>query len=354
MITLLGRLTLVVALCVGSASFAASPAQRKAATKNASTAHASSKKKSVKSSKKVTQKPSKPLSIEEKWEKALQLAQNNELKSAVNLIQEVIDSDQETIGDDLIAMTAGRLFYQLGQLDKAKKFYNEVPKTSDYWLESVEEKAWAEVRRNDYDKALSHMETLMVPLFAPQIGPESYFLKTFVDIKICDYRDLFSTLKLFSKNIKPRAAALESLVENPNSEFVNTVLSKIKTKDIKQEKLGELAQKLPRYFWRDRKLQNHVINGEMPEARKRLASLAEDDLKEIKKNLKKMQIVEVEAIQRMYLAEKSTQSDPKDKPSYDNHTMTFPKSEEVWLDEVDKMQVQTSRCHYPTKGDKNL
>ena len=74
-------------------------------------------------------------------------------------------------------MDQARTSYQNGNLDAALNTYQKIPQNSDYWVESLEERAWTHLRKGDNNQALSLITTLTSDLLAPQIGPEPYFLK---------------------------------------------------------------------------------------------------------------------------------------------------------------------------------
>lgn len=279
------------------------------------------------------------------WKEALQAGTKDQTKKAVRLLQELLDKKQTEIGEDLILITAARLLYQNGALDKAIEYYKKIPRTSDYWLEAVEERAWAHAKQKKYDDAKSDLQTLTAPLFAPHLGPEPYLLQAFVDLKTCDYKAVFETLKLFKERYQKRSQGLEALKNNPKSADVQSFFDRIKSEktSLTQTKLGADAQKFPRLAHRDQTLRNAVTAGNKAMALEKIKSLAQADLTEISNVLKKMHIIEVEAIQRMHAAQPTTKIDLKDHETGSNQ-IRFPYSGEVWLDELDHYKVSSDSC----------
>ncbi|MBX9767005.1 MAG: hypothetical protein K2X47_07025 [Bdellovibrionales bacterium] len=277
------------------------------------------------------------------WKEALQAGVKDQTKKAVSILQELLDKKQSEIGEDLILITAARLLYQNGALDKAIDYYKKIPRTSDYWLEAVEERAWAYAKQKKYDDAKGDLQTLTAPLFASHLGPEPYLLQGFVDLKTCDYKGVFETLKLFKERYQKRSERLEVLKNNPRSGEVQAFFDKLKTEMLSQTKLGADAQKFPRLAHRDEKLRDAVRSGNKIAAYDKMKSLAEEDLAEISKVLKKMHIIEVEAIQRMHAAKTLAKSDLKDHEAGANQ-IKFPYSGEVWLDELDHYKVSSDAC----------
>lgn len=246
---------------------------------------------------------------------------------------------------DLIIMNKARKLYEKNELDKAIEEYNKVSKESDYWVESVEEKAWAYTRKNDYASAIGALKSIFNSVFAPYIGPETYVLSAFIDLKICDYKSAFDKIALFKAEMLPKVNALEEITENPNSQFVNSWVQKLSKGDIKTaDQLGKDLIKLPRFIQRDtRKITND-----------RIKTLAQKDLEEISKNLKKMKIIEVEVAQRSFVYEKEKPEKLKFDKRKSADILVFPDEQdsgEIWLDEIGKYEVKTNKC--PSAGGKS-
>lgn len=247
--------------------------------------------------------------------------------------------------EDLINLNTARKYYAKDDLDKAITYYNKVSKSSDYWVESIEEKAWAYTRKNDYNSAIATLKSIFNPVFAPYIGPETYVLSAFIDLKICDYKSAFDKIALFKAEMLPRVDALESIVNDSNSQFVNSWVQKFSKGDIVQSsQLGKDLVKLPRYIQRDtRKITNS-----------RMKSLAQADLDEISKDLKKMKIIEIEVAQRSFVYEKPKDKKLKFDKRKSSDTLIFPDEQdsgEVWLDEIGKYEVKTNKCPTNSNND---
>lgn len=240
--------------------------------------------------------------------------------------------------EDLKVLNLARHAYEKNDLDKAISLYNQVPKSSDYWVDAQEEKAWAFTRKQDYNNAIGTLKSILNPVFAPYAGPEAYVLSAFIDLKICDYKSAFDKIKLFKEQMLPRVDALESITSNPNSEFVNDWIQKLAKGDITtSEQLGKDITKLPRYIQRD----THKITNS------RMKSLAQADLNEISRDLKKMKIIEIEVAQRSFAYTKEAPQKLKFDKRKSADIMIFPDEQgsgEVWLDEIGKYEVKTNKC----------
>lgn len=245
-------------------------------------------------------------------------------------------------------MSSARHFYQTGKLDKAIDIYSKIKPESDFWLESIEERAWAQTRKGDFEKALADLHSITSPVLAPQVGPETYMLSTFVSLKICAYKDVTKKIAMFKKIMLPRVSSMEAILDSTEPEVYWDILKETKTKKINLISLGKQADKMPRYFFRDKKLTSYISQNNKEKSMVRLKELAQMDLNEIEVNLKKMKIIDVDLMQKVLTMEKELKKDPKTlkfASADPNSTMTFPVTdEELWIDEVGHYQVKANLC----------
>ncbi len=260
---------------------------------------------------------------------------------------------QAANNSDISTMNKARALYEKNKLELAIDLYSKVKSDSDFWLESLEEKAWAKTRLGKHEEALADLKSIASPVWSAQVGPETYMLSTFVSLKICAYKDVLKKISTFKKIILPRVDALEKIQEEPLNETHWSVLNKLKDANLTMISLGKLTDQFPRYFFRDKELISSVKAGQMSQAQSRLRQLAAIDLEEIKTNLKKMKVIEVELIQNVMTLDENTKT-KKEKLKFEkvdaNKSITFPISnEEVWLDEVGHYQVKAQKCPYYTE-----
>ncbi len=254
---------------------------------------------------------------------------------------------------DISTINKARAFYGKNKLELAIDSYSKIKSDSDFWLESLEEKAWAKTRLGQHEEALADLKSIASPVWSPQVGPETYMLSTFVSLKICAYKDVLKKVSTFKKIILPRVDALEKIQDEPLNETQWSVLNQLKDSKLTMVSLGKLTDQFPRYFFRDKELISSVKAGQRSQAQSRLRQLAAIDLEEIKTNLKKMKVIEVELIQNVMTLDENTKV-KKEKLKFEtvdaNKSITFPISnEEVWLDEVGHYQVKAQKCPYYTE-----
>lgn len=251
-------------------------------------------------------------------------------------------------------LSQARTYYEKGQLDKAITTYSKIKPDSDFWLESIEERAWAHTRKGDFEKALGDLHSITSPVLAPQVGPETYMLSTFVSLKICAYKDVVKKIALFKKVLLPRVDYLQNIVDKTMTDEIWSSLKELNSKKINLIGLGKLAEKMPRYYFRDKILLEATKLNEKQKAYSRLQVLAQHDLNEIETNLKKMKLMDVEVMQKVLTMEKNLSKETKklkfSSPDPDK-TMIFPiTDEELWIDEVGHYEVKSNLCQKKTGG----
>lgn len=276
---------------------------------------------------------------------------NFKLLSITFLISAVVGSPAMSLAansSDKELMSSARNAYKNGKLEKAIDTYSKIKPESDFWLEAIEERAWAQTRKGDFEKALADLHSITSPVLAPQVGPETYMLSTFVSLKICAYKDVTKKIAMFKKIMLPRVSSMEAILDTTTPETYWDILKETKNKKVSLINLGKQADKMPRYFFRDKKLTSYVNQSNKDKAIARLKELAQMDLDEIEVNLKKMKIIDVDLMQKVLTMEKELKKDPKGlkfASADPNTTMTFPVTdEELWIDEVGHYQVKANLC----------
>lgn len=250
---------------------------------------------------------------------------------------------------DLATMEKARTLYAKNQLTEAISVYKTIPVASDFWLDSIEERAWAYVRQGQFEEALGDLQSITSAVWSTQVGPETYMLSTFVSLKICAFKDVIKKIDLFKKRMLPRVEALQALAQQPLPEELVDMTKDLKSSKVSMSLLGTRAEKYPRYFYRDLKLINLLKTQQLGKAGDRMKDLAEIDLKEIEANLKKMKVIEVELIQKVLMADDLKQASKNLKFSAvdRDRQLIFPVTDdEIWVDEVGNFQVKAENCPY--------
>ncbi|HRK08695.1 MAG TPA: hypothetical protein PLZ57_13065 [Pseudobdellovibrionaceae bacterium] len=328
------------------------------------------------------------------WQLVIALAQGEDAGTAGKALALLMKAPNNPVSEDLMTMTAARLLFQNGFLDAAIKYYQRIGKKSDYWFDAQEEMAWAFIRKGEPQNSIAITKTLVAPNFAAEVGPETFFLRSLSQLKVCDYPSVVETLNSFRNRFKPRVATLKELTERADTEQVKRTVQKMKSGSVKLTDLGADAHKLPRYTTRDQVLLQNVMTEKALEKEAQIAgtlyarsleggtgqvgfqarledfkkavearaqaarsatyarikALAEEEITEVTGMLQKLHIVEAELLQQISIADRvigatkgtssvksgTTGSQAKD-------TVWFPAESETWFDEYANYKVDIKK-----------
>ncbi|MBX9767238.1 MAG: hypothetical protein K2X47_08205, partial [Bdellovibrionales bacterium] len=324
------------------------------------------------------------------WQLVVALALENP-GPAAQALAHLMKLENNPVSVDLMNMTAARLLYQNGYLDAAIKYYEKIPKVSEFWFEAQEESGWAFIRKGEPQNAIALTKTLTRSEFSAIVGPETHFLRSLSFLKVCDYPSVIALLNDFQSIFKKRAQALITLKANPETSVAaKEFLARLEKGPVAINTLGTLNGILPRNIARDHVLQQlfklqKVLELESRDAGAlyarslsggtadvgfqkpleelklktelrvqsarsqvlhRIKVLAQDEVEEISQLLKKMHIVEAEVLQQTSLADRVIQASAgkgTDRPgstgSRARDLLVFPQEKEVWFDELANYRV---------------
>lgn len=305
----------------------------------------------------------------------------------MNLVLAQMGSKKEIDGLEIekIRVLLARAYYQQKDYKRALEVYSQIPQDSDYWFEVLEEKAWSYLQLKEPQKALGQLKTVTAEVFDPAVGPEPYVLNAYILMKLCDYKGVFELLNKFKAQFKERALNMQKLSKTGSTVASDKALD-LFFKRGSAEDVGAEVKYLPRLFFRSeafaRKIQlrNKIENelkkidsvssdlksvaqsqvGELKSVlsalnsqisrsavREQVRELAVLETQEISRMLQKMHIIEAESIQRLFSYQQkqaNIQGEYKDDLKTNKDTLVFEATDEVWLDELDKYQVEVKGC----------
>jgi len=111
-------------------------------------------------------------------------------------------------------LASARVFYTVGHSDpeyansgrinlpafnKSIEFFDRVPQSSEYWLDSLFEKSWAYFMVGNYARALGNLVTVNSPYFEEEYYPEGYVLRAVIFFMNCMYDEALETVDPFYK-----------------------------------------------------------------------------------------------------------------------------------------------------------
>lgn len=285
--------------------------------------------------------------------------------------------EKKTLGscsncEDKKALTMARTLFAQGQFDQAIASYNEIPKGNSSWLNAVEEKGWAFFRKENYEKALAQTKTLLAPQFAEISNSEAFLLQSLTRLKICDYKGVFETHSIFKEKQKARIMAVQKLAQTGWNEALTKFLKKADKFPLTLDDMGDTVQELPLLIYKDLEFQKQALRFKASEKaialaadntslkntlemantksflalKKRVQQLAERETENNFKIIQKLNLVEVEAIQRVHtdlsLTDELYQKNNFQKVSDDQ--LVFMDDGKPWIDELDKFEVASKAC----------
>ncbi|MHB1846825.1 MAG: tetratricopeptide repeat protein [Deltaproteobacteria bacterium] len=165
-------------------------------------------------------------------------------QQAVKLFQEVMALPPGSKYFDLdnvrqlTRLALARTYYGMGQYDASVRYYEAVPRFSDYWDQALFENGWAEFQDGHPGKALGSLEALHAPQFEGAFAPESWILKATIYFFSCLYPETKGAIKGFRRIYLPMDEKIKSvlggdhdydfywnLVENPQGELPLAVVN---------------------------------------------------------------------------------------------------------------------------------
>lgn len=237
------------------------------------------------------------VSVRERHLQALEHALKGDTILALAVLKPLVSVQMSEDERDRVLLTMARVQYQAGDDNAAIEAYDKVRKGGPAWLEALEERASSYMRLGRPQDALASLRTVLTPLFKDKILSEPYYLAALAQLRVCDFKAVFRTLALFKERFRDRVNSWDNAKSDP-------------------------------------------------EAQHRLA--------ETRETIQKLNLLEAEAIQRLYIDESGKRlpgSPPKIVKEADQ--LSFPMdpetdAKEVWVDEVDDYRVSVKGC--PTAG----
>ncbi len=118
------------------------------------------------------------------------------------------ESTREAAGADAwvreqSALNIARVHYETKNFAESLKYYAQIPRESDNWLEAIFESAWAFFMMAKHNNVLGNIHTLHSPFFENRFFPESYLLEAITYLRLCRFDKVQSSLESFRDKNKP-------------------------------------------------------------------------------------------------------------------------------------------------------
>ncbi len=167
----------------------------------------------------------KPLADDPKSELRLQAAyllavgevQRGELAAAVERFRQVAEAPAKTASQrkikELANLSTGRVFFELGEYDKAIDSYQEIPRESDAFPESLLEMAWCYVKRKEYERAKNATDILVLIDPDSTLAPESRLLQAQLLSKLTRYSEATESYDEIVRTYMPVRDQIDELLK---------------------------------------------------------------------------------------------------------------------------------------------
>ena len=221
---------------------------------------------------------------------AIDLALAGKSKEALAALESLLEEPSMSSADkDLVHLTMGRTLYGSGEPARAIEHYKKVSRATDAWYSAIEERAWSHLRLDQPEEALAQLKTLLLPVFKNKVGAEAHYLAALTQLRVCNYKQVFATIREFKKRFRPLIKDWESAGD--------------------------------------------------AEAREHLLAASE--------TIQKLSLIEAETIQRVYMpGEVKGHVGAAHAIKRGRNDISFPETEgdEVWMDEATDFQVSAKGC----------
>ncbi|MFZ5477146.1 MAG: hypothetical protein ACOZNI_10260 [Myxococcota bacterium] len=146
------------------------------------------------------------------------------LKSAVRSFTAVVKTPAEAVTQqelddldrlrELSIMNIARIYYSIQRFDEAKTWYDNVPRNSRYWPQSLFESAWTNFMLSDLNLTLGQLLTISSPFYhEDEFLPEATILRALTFFNLCEYDDVDRLLLDFDAQYRPMHAELKDVLK---------------------------------------------------------------------------------------------------------------------------------------------
>lgn len=241
-------------------------------------------------------------------------------------------------------LSKARQLFEKKNFKEALVEYEKITPQSDRYLVVLEEKAWTYIHLDQMNKALAASRTLTSPALSGLTTTEPFLLRALVQLKLCDYVGVFQTLKDFRLQKRDQVVAIQEIAQKQKNSVSRQTLETW-MKDINNWKaLGPNLAKMPQLFYKDSLMISAAKDKSMSRLEKRLQQLAVLENNENHRILQKLNLIEVEGVQRVHIATQFNNKQGETLEKSDDDLVFKDSKEDVWLDELDSYQATVDRC----------
>lgn len=155
--------------------------------------------------------------------------ERSKFRSAVKAFRDVYQADNQPADDreakeyaslrDLSLINIARIYYELEKFDNADNWYSQVDRNSDYWSQSLFERAWTNFWLSRLNNTLGLLLTLKSPYYESlEYNPEAELLRALTFYYLCEYDEAKRQLLKFERRYKPMREELKGFLAEYDTE----------------------------------------------------------------------------------------------------------------------------------------
>ena len=123
-------------------------------------------------------------------------------------------------------LNIARVYYEKKNFRLAFQNYANIQRDNEYWLDTIFETAWAFFLLKKHNHVLGNIHTILSPFYNDRFYPEAYILQAITFLRLCRYKQVKQSQRLFKSTYKPLNISLKRLLHEYQSnpkEFFNLV-----------------------------------------------------------------------------------------------------------------------------------
>jgi tetratricopeptide (TPR) repeat protein len=143
--------------------------------------------------------------------------------------------DRDLKVKELANLSLGRVLHEVGRYDEALDAYQEISRESEYFVDSLFEIAWTQVKKGEYARAKDATEILLLMAPDSTLAPEARLLQGHLLLKLQKYEDATATYHDVINNYAPVRDELDALLKantDPVAYFNNLLARSDRTLDV--------------------------------------------------------------------------------------------------------------------------
>jgi hypothetical protein len=285
------------------------------------------------------------------YKKAMLALYRDQISEATDLLKQILRSDKPSreLKDDT-RKTLARLLYEQQQFEEADFMYAQIQKSILQQSENLLERAWAEYRMGNPEKAMGLLYAFEAPSFRDAFKPEYFILKSFIYKDVCHYDKALSVMKEFKQRygsaleiIYSRQAAVDNhalMLYLLNKKQINRTWQFLELLEREKAACSEFEDKALRSYLAK------LYDLQIQQSRDNLRRQIEDEYEKVANDLlqyeESVHLMEYEIGLDMYkrVYEAHYQEDRKEQQdSATAKTAVFPFQGEFWNDELADFRV---------------